>query len=97
MASNFGIAVNKNNDGFGLKLAGDFDATSAYELIYAIKKLPEDTGKIFIHTDGLKAIYPFGLKVFCRLMGPLNGQATKIVFKGDKASQLSSGSACLTS
>ena len=34
MASNFGIAVDKNNDGFGLKLAGDFDATSAYELIY---------------------------------------------------------------
>ena len=28
------------SDGFGLKLEGDFDATSAYELIYAIKKLP---------------------------------------------------------
>jgi hypothetical protein len=97
MASNFGIAVNKNSAGFGLKLAGDFDATSAYELIYAIKKLPEETGKIFIHTNGLKTIYPFGLKVFCRLMGSLNDQSTKIVFKGNMASQLSSGSACLTS
>jgi hypothetical protein len=43
MASNFGIAVDKNRDGFGLKLAGDFDATSAYELMYAIKKLPYDS------------------------------------------------------
>jgi hypothetical protein len=33
----------KTSNGSGLKLAGDFDATSAYELIYAIKKLPEDT------------------------------------------------------
>ena len=48
MASNFGIAVDKNSDGFGLKLAGDFDATSAYELIYAIKKLPENIVKITI-------------------------------------------------
>ena len=85
MASNFGIAIDKNSDGFGLKLAGDFDATSAYELIHAIKKLPEETGKIFIHTNGLKTIYPFGLKVFCRLMGSLNGQSTKIVFKGNKS------------
>jgi len=38
MASNFGIAVDKHSGGFGLKLEGDFDATSAYELIYAIKK-----------------------------------------------------------
>jgi len=27
MASNFGIAVDKKSDGFGLKLEGDFDAT----------------------------------------------------------------------
>jgi hypothetical protein len=36
MASNFGIAIDKNSGGLGLKLAGDFDGTSAYELIYAI-------------------------------------------------------------
>jgi hypothetical protein len=36
MASNFRIFIDKNSDCVGLKLAGDFDATSAYELIYAI-------------------------------------------------------------
>jgi ABC-type transporter Mla MlaB component len=94
MASNFIIAIDKNRDGVGLKLAGDFDATSAYELIHAIKKLPDDTAKISIHTNGLKNVHPFGSNVFCRLMNSLNGQSTKIVFKGNNASQLSLGSAC---
>ena len=71
MASNFGIAIDKNSDGFGLKLEGDFDATSAYELIYAIKKLPEDTVKVHICTNGLKTVFPFGLDIFYRFMSSL--------------------------
>ena len=91
MASNFGITVDKASDGFGLKLAGDFDATSAYELIYAIKKLPEDTVRIRICTDGLKAIQPFGLDVFHRFTSSLNGQSARMVFAGNHASRLSPG------
>ena len=91
MAANFGIAVDKHSGGFGLKLAGDFDATSAYELIYAIKKLPEDTVTISIYTNGLKNIHPFGLDVFHRFMSSLNGQSTHIVFTGNNASRLFPG------
>jgi hypothetical protein len=94
MASNFGIAVDKCSDGFGLKLAGDFDATSAFELIYAIKKLPEDTIKISIHTNGLKSISDFGLDVFHRKMSPFDGQSRKIGFTGNNASRLSLGNYC---
>jgi hypothetical protein len=36
-ASNFEIVIGKNSDGFGLKLAGDVDATSAYEMIHAMR------------------------------------------------------------
>jgi anti-anti-sigma regulatory factor len=97
MASNFEITVDKISDGFGLVLEGDFDATSAYELIYAIKKLPEDTLKISIYTNGLENIYPFGLDVFSNFMSSLNGQSTKIVFTGNNASQLSLGNPGLTS
>ena len=92
MASNFGIGIHKNSNGFGLKLEGDFDATSAYELIYAIKKLPEETAKISICTHGLKNIHPFGLDVFHRFMRSLNGQFTKIMFTGRNASRLPPGS-----
>jgi len=97
MASNFEITVNKTSDGFGLELEGDFDATSAYELIYAIKKLPEDTLKISIYTNGLETIFPFGLDVFSKYMSSLNGQSTKIVFTGNNASQLSFANPELTS
>ena len=97
MASNFGIAVDRNSDGFGLKLAGDFDGTSAYELIYAIKKLPEKTVKLYIYTNGLKTIHPFGLDIFHKFMHSLNGQSAKIVFTGNSASQLSPGNSRLTS
>jgi hypothetical protein len=92
MASNFGIAVDKHSDGFGLKLEGDFDATSAYELIYAIKKLPEKAARISIYTNGLKNIHPFGLDVFHRFMRSLNGQSTQIMFTGKNASRLFSES-----
>jgi hypothetical protein len=88
MASNFGINIDKNSDGVALKLAGDFDGTSAYELIYAIKKLPEGTGKITIYTNGLKNTYHFGLDVFHRFMRSLHGHSTKIVVTGNNASQL---------
>jgi len=91
MASNFGIAVNRNSDGFGLKLAGDFDGTSAYELIYAIKKLPENTAKLCIYTNGLKTIHSFGLDIFHKFMKSHNGQPAKIVFTGHNATQLSPG------
>ena len=97
MASNFGIGIHKNSNGFGLKLAGDFDATSAYELIYAIKKLPEDAIRVAIFTDGLKDIIPFGLHVFHRFMRSLNGQSTRIVFTGSNASRLSPESPKLVS
>jgi hypothetical protein len=89
MASNFKITTDKKNDGFGLQLNGDFDATSAWELIYAIKKLPEDAIRVAIFTDGLKDILPFGLHVFHRFMRSLNGQFTRIVFTGSNASRLS--------
>jgi len=97
MASNFRIFIDKNSDCVGLKLAGDFDATSAYELIYAIKKLPEDTVKISIHTNALKNTYPFGLDVFHKFMCSLNGQSARIVFTGNNSSQLSPGKPRLTS
>lgn len=64
MASNFQISYNKQSTGVVLKLFGDFDATSAYELIDALKKRPGDTSRIFIQTEGLKNIYPFGLDIF---------------------------------
>jgi anti-anti-sigma factor len=97
MASNFEIAIDRNSNVYELKLEGDFDATSAYELVYAIKKLPAETTQIVINTNGLKRIYPFGIDVFQRFMRSLNGRSAKIVFTGTMVSQLSLAHAWATS
>jgi hypothetical protein len=89
MATNFEITVVKNCDGIGLKLEGDFDATSAYELIYAIKKLPEGAGRLHIYTNALKTIHPFGLDVFHHFMHTLRGKSADFVFNGKHAFRLS--------
>lgn len=90
MASNFGIIVETSGGGFSLKLAGDFDATSAHELIHTIKKLPGHPAKISVYTTGLRSIHPFGIDVFSRSISLLNGRSAKIVFKGNHAQKLAS-------
>jgi ABC-type transporter Mla MlaB component len=91
MASNFEITISEKSDGFSLKLDGDFDVTSAYELIYALKKLPEATAKIIISTNGLKKVHPTGVDVLNEFMNSFNGQSARIVLTGHNAGQLSVG------
>jgi anti-anti-sigma regulatory factor len=65
MAVNFRIASKElDNQCTALKLFGDFDGSSAWELINALDQNTRETGKIAINTDGLRAIHPFGLDVF---------------------------------
>ena len=89
MASNFQVFCDTNDTGTVLKLFGDFDATSAYELIEIIKKRSDGSSKVFLQTDGLKNIYPFGLHIFHNSLKIMNGQSAKIVFTGNKARGLS--------
>jgi len=81
MASNFKIHSFKTSDSLHLKLTGDFDGSSAYELI---NTLEEGKGfyEIFINTNDIKNIYPFGRHVFQKGMGPLKRQFNGITFVG---------------
>jgi anti-anti-sigma regulatory factor len=64
MASNFKIYCHQNCHNLNLQLFGDFDGTSAYELIHTIEKYHGDGGKVFINTSALSSVHPFGLEVF---------------------------------
>ena len=64
MASNFRILLQQKSDNLHVKLCGDFDGSSAYELIHAIKNLKGNPRNIYIHTSRLSCLYPFGLDVF---------------------------------
>jgi len=64
MASNFRIFCHQNSDNLHLKLMGDFDGSSAYELINTLMKYNGNARRIFIHTCALSSVHPFGLNVF---------------------------------
>ncbi|MEJ2657548.1 MAG: hypothetical protein P8012_10170 [Desulfobacterales bacterium] len=64
MASNFKIYCQRNSGSLHLKLMGDFDGSSAYELIHTLQKYNGNGGKVFIHTRALSSVHPFGLEVF---------------------------------
>ena len=64
MATNFRIVSEKNQGGLHLRLTGDFDGSSACELVNALEACKESAGNIVIDTCGLLSIHPFGKGVF---------------------------------
>jgi len=88
MACNFKISVHKNSDNLHLMLAGDFDGSSALQLINSLKNRKNRASRVFIHTSSLTDIYPFGKNVFENGLHSLEGQVTSFVFTGEKANQL---------
>ena len=87
MAKNFKIIVHRNSKNIHFRLMGDFDGSSAYELLRALKS-HGSVGKVFIHTNCLIHIDPVGRSVFQNSLDFPNGQRSLIIFTGDKASQL---------
>jgi hypothetical protein len=88
MASNFRISAHRNSDNLHLKLLGDFDGSSAWELVNAIKK-DSRVKKIFIHTNSLESINPFCCDTFQKNLAGLNLQPTRVLFTGERAGYLS--------
>jgi hypothetical protein len=64
MATNFRIYTNKHKGAHNIKMVGDFDGSSAFELINMLKTHFGKSGKITIDTSGLFSILPFGVDVF---------------------------------
>ena len=88
MSKNFRISMHRNSAGLHLKLEGDFDGSSACELLNVLRKNPSHPDRVFIHTNCLKNIYPFGRDLFRRNLSEVNGQQTPITFTGEKAGQI---------
>ena len=80
MASNFHIFSYKTSDSLHLKLSGDFDGSSAHELINTLIEHSTDFYQIFIDTNDLKTIHPFGRDVFQKKLGSFNKQFRNFIF-----------------
>lgn len=82
MASNFRIYRHRTRDSLHLKLDGDFDGNSAHELINALMEYGMGLHQIFIDTNDLKTIHPFGKDVFQKNLGLSNNNLGNLVFIG---------------
>ena len=80
MASNFKIFPFETSDSLHLKLDGDFDGNSAHELLNTLKKYGDGFYQIFIDTEDLKTIHPFGKKVLHKKLDDLKKQFYDIIF-----------------
>jgi hypothetical protein len=80
--------VHKNRNILHLKLTGDFDGTSALQLIHSLRTRKNRAAKVFIHTSDLNHIHPFGKNVFENSLDSLSGKVISLVFTGEKAKQL---------
>ena len=68
MSSNFRIDVKKHNGELYVSPKGDFDGSSAWELINTIDARYEGVGRVFIDTHHLRELCRFGCSVFLREM-----------------------------
>jgi len=82
MASNFQIYSYKTRDSLNLKLNGDFDGNSAHELINILIAAGIGFREIFIDTNGLKTIYPFGRDVFQKNLSRIKKQLKNLIIVG---------------
>ena len=82
MAANFRIAIHRMSASLELKLAGDFDGTSACELINVLKEKFDGEDSVLVNTSRLKEIYPFGQDTFHNNLYMLKGKPIRLVFTG---------------
>ena len=90
MASNFRIDRDQRGDGLHLELTGDFDGTSAYELINTLQTYGHGTGSILIDTSNLSCIHPFGIAVFQK-NSTARRMSRRITFTGEYGTEMALG------
>jgi len=88
MASNFKIIMERTNGQLQLNLVGDFDGTSAFDLLKVLTENLVNINRVCINTDNLKKIYPFGSEVFQNNLNKLKKHQFRIRFVGENARQI---------
>jgi hypothetical protein len=88
MAANFKILFHKTRESLHLKLDGDFDGSSAHELINAIREQGTGFFQIFIDTNDLRTVHPFGKEVFQKNLGRFDNKIRNLIFIGENGHKI---------
>lgn len=84
MSSNFKIVYEKNKGNLHVHPSGDFDGSSAWELIHLIHDQYDGQGEVHIDTRLLREMCPFGCSTFqCRL-NLKQVPPARLYFKGER-------------
>ena len=82
MASIFQIISYKNKDSLYLRLSGDFDGGSAHELTNTLTEHGTGLWDIFIDTNSLKTVHPFGKDVFQKNLSSIKKKLKNLIIVG---------------
>lgn len=88
MAANFQISLHRNNASLEVNLTGDFDGTSACELLNILSEQCDSVDRVLVDTSRLKEIYPFGLDTFQSNLYRLKGKRIRLLFTGKNATSI---------
>jgi anti-anti-sigma regulatory factor len=88
MASNFRVFTMRNCDTLHLKLMGDFDGTSAFQVLDVLKRNSSGAQRVIIHTNRLAHIHPFGIRAFQHSLSAIDRRSLQLFFTGDNAAAI---------
>jgi hypothetical protein len=84
MSANFSVQCKKSNGNLHLRPKGDLDGSSAWELINLINEKYDDKGRVFIETQSLREVHPFGCSIFKCQLSTGSIPLKHLFFKGEK-------------
>ena len=88
MSNNCKIEFNRNRGNLNVSLKGDFDGSSAWELIHLLHEQYDGEGYVFIDTKQLRTIRPFGGDTFRNCFNPGRLPKNRLFFKGEKGFEI---------
>ncbi len=88
MSMNFQIHFKRQNGDLHVAPVGDFDGSSAWELIHLLDQQYDGHGQVHIDTARLRSVCPFGCNTFQCQFYRSRVPAQRILFKGEKGYSL---------
>jgi anti-anti-sigma regulatory factor len=88
MARRSRVFAHRNSENIHLKLVGDFDESTAHELLALLRRYAPHASRAFIHTSCLSKIDPFAVRIFHYNLDFLRSMALELVFTGQNARPL---------
>lgn len=88
MSANFRIELEETDGNLHLLAKGDFDGSSACELVNLLRDRYNGRGRIFIDTRNLRSICPFGCSTFLCRITDCRIPCDRLYFRGEKGRQI---------